>query len=454
MSEKPDHQVINKEEKLPFSTKLSFGLGGSASNFIWMMVGLYLLYFYTDIFGIPAAVAGTLFLVARVFDAINDPLMGYIADQTRTKWGKFRPYILFGSIPLAIVFILAFSTPDLPLTGKITYAVVTYVLLGILYTVVNIPYTSLTATITQNTNERASLASFMLITTYITVLVIAVATIPLVNLFPTEQEGFRNTVAIYAIISFILFMLCFAGTREKPELRSKKRQSFINHFKMIPQNKYLLILISAIFFTSAANEMRTTTAIYFFKYNVGDETVYPLFMAAVILAMICGAILTPILARKLGSKRNLYYLATLLTLPYLGILFVPYDNVMTIIAIATSGSIGSGMTIVLNWSMLPDTIEYGELKTGIRGEGIVYASINFTNKLAYAVGGSLCGFLLSWSGFIPNVAQTAQTQQIITYMLVLFPFFAAIIAVAIISFYKIDEKFYGEMIDQINARKT
>ncbi|MEW5786125.1 MAG: glycoside-pentoside-hexuronide (GPH):cation symporter [Bacillota bacterium] len=340
MSGSEEQSVPAMTDRLSFGKKLGFGLGGSASNFIWMMISLYMLYFYTDVFGIPAAVAGTLFLVARIWDAVNDPIMGYIADQTRTKWGKFRPYLLFGSVPLAVIYVFTFTTPDLSQSGKIIYAAVTYVLLGILYTLVNIPYNSMAAVITQDTNERSKLASFMLVSTYITVLFISVATIPLVSLFPTEQTGFSFTVGIYAVLSLLLFLICFAGTREKEDLVKRQRYSFKNHIKLIPRNKYLLILISAVFFTSAANEMRTTAAIYYFKYNVGNESIYPMFMLVVALSMILGALLAPRLAARLGSKRNLYIIATLLpTITGLGILFTSFENLPVILLLSAIGSV-------------------------------------------------------------------------------------------------------------------
>ncbi len=439
--------------KLSFGRKLGFGLGGAASNFIWMMISLFMLYFYTDVFGISAAAAGVLFLVARIWDAVNDPVMGYLADQTHSKWGKFRPYLLFGSVPLAVVYVLTFTTPDLSPSGKIIYAAVTYVLLGIFYTVVNIPYNSLAAVITQDTNERSELASYMLVSTYVAVLILAVATIPLVNLFPTEQAGFRFTAAIYAALSLVLFLICFAATREKDTLVKRKGDRFMDHLKLIPRNKYLLILISVVFFTSTANEMRTTAAIYFFKYNFGDDSVYPLFMLVVALSMIFGAILAPALAKKLGSKRNLYILATLLpAVTGLGILFTPYENLGLIILLSALGSVGGGMLFVLVWSMIPDTVEYGEWKTGVRGEGIIYSTLTFATKMAYAAGGTLAGLLLSWAGYVPNITQTPQAQKIILYMLALFPVIAGILAVIIMLFYKIDARFYGNLLREINER--
>lgn len=454
MPSKADQAVLDKTDQLSFGRKLGYGLGGSASNFIWQMISLYMLYFYTDVFGIPAAVAATIFLVARIWDAVNDPFMGFIADQTRSKWGKFRPYLLFGSIPLAVVFVITFTTPDLSASGKIIYAVVTYILLGMIYTVVNIPYNSLAAVITQNTNERSSLAAVMLILTYITVLIIAVATIPLVNLFPTEQLGFSFTVGIYAFLSMIMFMVCFASTREKASLVKRERHGFGSEIKLVSRNKYLLILISAVFFTSAANEMRTTAAIYFFKYNIGDENLFPLFMFVVAFSMILGATLTPMLGRKLGSKRNLYYIGTLLpVIAGSGILFIPFENLPAIILLSAVGSVGGGITFVLIWSMIADTVEYGEWKTGIRGEGIIYSTLTFITKMAYAAGGALAGMLLSWAGYVPNIVQSPQVQRILLYMLALFPIISGILAICIMAFYKIDVKFYGEILKQINERK-
>lgn len=453
MTSSGEQTALNQTEKLSFGKKLGFGVGGAASNLIWMMISLYMLYFYTDVFGISAAVAGAIFLGARIWDAVNDPIMGYLADQTRTKWGKFRPYLLFGSVPLALIYILTFTTPDLSPNNKIIYAAVTYVLLGMLYTVVNIPFNSLASVITQDTNERSKLASFMLITTYVAVLILAVVTLPLVSLFPTEQIGFSVTVTIYAVLSMALFLICFASTREKQSLVSRERVSLRRSLKLLPANKYLLILISAIFFTSAANEMRTTAAIYFFKYNFGDEGIYPLFMLVVALSMIFGALLAPALSKKLGSKRNLYVLSTLVSIfTGTGILFTPPESLGVIILLSALGSIGGGMIFVLVWAMIPDTVEYGEWKTGVRAEGIVYSTLTFTTKMAYAVGGALAAMLLSWSGFIPNVAQTPQTQQMILYMLALFPVIGGIAAMLIMYFYKIDAKFYAKLLDEINER--
>lgn len=465
MSRSAEETMAVKTDRLSFGRKLGYGLGGSASNFIWQMVSLYMLYFYTDVFGISAAVAGTIFLGARIFDAANDPIMGYLADQTRSRWGKFRPYILFGTVPLAITFILTFSTPALSATGKVIYAAVTYVLLGVAYTVVNIPYNAMAAVITQNTNERSSVSAIMLITTYIAVLIIAVATMPLVKAFPTEQLGFTVAVSIYALLSVALFFICFATTREKTELVKRQRHGLGHTLKLLFANKYLLILLSTVFFTSVANEMRSGAAIYFFKYNVGNQDLYPMFMLVIILSMIVGALLTPMLGRKLGSKRNLFIIATVLTMAAgAGILLVSYKSLpeMTITpetlpalyVLSALGSIGGGINFVLAWSMIADTVEYGEWKTGVRGEGIIYSTMTFTTKLAYAVGGALSGLLLGMAGYVPNVVQTPAVQKVILYMLALFPVLAGLIAIGIMSFYKIDVRFYNRILKEIKERES
>ena len=182
-----------KAFRLSFPRKLGYGLGSSASNFTWQMVSFYLLFFYTDVFGITAAVAGTILLVARVFDGLNDPVVGYIVDRTRSRWGRFRPYLLFGSVPIALLLVLTFSSPEFSAGGKIAYAAATYILLGVAYTFLTVPHSALMASVTQDTNERSSLASLVMISIYATILIVAAATMPLVKIFPSQQTGFTLT---------------------------------------------------------------------------------------------------------------------------------------------------------------------------------------------------------------------------------------------------------------------
>jgi len=439
---------------LSLPRKVGYGLGSSASNFIWQMVSFYLVFFYTEIFGIPAAAVGTILLASRIFDALNDPLMGHIADQTRTRWGRFRPYLLFNSVPIAVILVLTFSTPDLSMSGKIIYAAVTYLLLGVAYTAMTVPHTALMASMTQDTNQRSSLASTLTIAIFSTILVVAAVTMPLVNSFSSPQMGFTITAGIYGAVAIVLYLVCFASTRELPATQ-RSRHSFREALKLLLANKPLLILLVAVFFTQAANDMRTTSAIFFLKYNLGMELFYPVFMAIMILSMIAGALLSPVLGRKLGNKRNLYSIGMLIVIiAGTMVLFTPYENVTAIIVLLAISSAGVGITYVMTRSMLADMVEYGEWKTGVRGEGITVSTYGVSNKLGYAAGGSLAAFLLAFSGYVPNSAQTPEALAMIRYMLVLFPVIAGAIAVVIMLHYRVDTRSFNHILQQIRERRA
>jgi sugar (glycoside-pentoside-hexuronide) transporter len=442
----------SQPSKLSFARKLGYGLGSSASNFTWQMVSFYLLFFYTDVFGIPAAVAGTILLAARIFDGLNDPVVGYIVDRTRTRWGRFRPYLLFGSWIDALILILVFTTPPFSLSGKIAYAATTYVLLGVIYTFLTVPHSALMAATTQDTQERSSLAAVTMIAIYSTVLIVAAGTMPLVNSFASRQIGFTITAVLYGMLAVVLYLICFASTRETAP-KPAKRHSFKAELNMIVRNKYLLILLLAIFLVQVANDMRTSSVIFFFKYNLKNETFYPVFMMIMILAMIAGASISPWLGRKLGSKRNLYLIGTLIiAVSGVGVMLTPQDNLVLITIALGVSSVGIGITYVMIRSMLADTVEYGEWKTGLRGEGIIFSTFGVSNKLGYAAGGSMAAFLLASAGYAPGIAQTPQVQRIILFMVTLFPIIAAILAAIVLLFYKVDAEYYRKMLNSINPK--
>jgi glucuronide carrier protein len=444
--------AVNQTRQLSFARKIGYGLGSAANNFTWQMVSFYLLFFYTDVFGITAAVAGVILLAARIFDGLNDLVEGHIVGLTRSRWGRFRPYLLFGSIPIALLLVFTFSTPMLSPEGKIVYAATTYVLLGIAYSFITIPHSSLLASMTQDTDERSSLASLIMISIYATILIVAAATMPLAKSFSSLQIGFTMTSAIYGSLAVVFYLICFTSTREvKP--RSVRRHSFKEELKLVVQNKFLLILLLAIFFTQAANDMRASAAIFFIKYNIGNESFYPLFMGIMVLSMMVGASFTPLLSRKLGSKRNLYIIGTLIVIVSgTMVLFTPYENLPLITISLAVSSLGIGITYVMIRSMLADTVEYGELKTGIRGEGIIFSTFGVINKLGYATGGSLAAFLLASAGYVPNVAQNHQVQTVLLYMLTLFPIIAGVLAIGIMLFYKVDARFYNLILQEIRIK--
>jgi sugar (glycoside-pentoside-hexuronide) transporter len=448
--------TASEEGRLSFWRKAGYGLGGAASNIIWQMVNLFLLYFYTDVFGISGAIAGVIFLAARFIDAVTDPVMGYIADHTRSRWGKFRPYILFGSVPLGILYVLTFTTPDFSESGKIIYAFVTYIILGsVTYTMVNIPFNSLMATITQNPNERSELSSFNLILSQLAVLLISIATKPLIALFPNERIGFTVVVGIYAVLSVIMFIIVFISNKEKVYTTENGKYKLKDAFKLLFRNKFLLLLATAYLFSTISGTIRNASAVYYFKYNVGNEALFSVFMLIQLIGALPASALAPVIAKKMGSKRNLMIWGSVIfIIGDLGVLLISFSIPALFFLFNLIIGIGGGFAMVMNWSMIADTVEYGEWKTGMRGEGIIYSSMTFISKLAAAIGGILSGTLLSMAGYVPNQAQSPAVLSTILNMLALYPIITGIIGICLMIFYKLDDKTFNQIVKEIRERNS
>ncbi|TAL34100.1 MAG: hypothetical protein EPN93_12435 [Spirochaetes bacterium] len=447
-------EAVITPPSLPFTRKLGYAIGNPACNICYQVVNLFLLYFYTDVFGITGAVAGIIFLVARIIDAAVDPMVGYIADQTNTRWGKFRPYVLFGAPILCLFFALTFITPDLSPSLQVAYAFATYISFGILYSIVNIPFNSLAAAITQNTNERNSLAAIGLVLTQVAVVAVAIITRPAVKLFSSEAAGFGIMVSIYAAIALSMFMVSFSMTKEAISPTGTGRYNLQSALHLVTRNKYLLLLAGAYLASGIAGTVRSFSAIYFFKYNAGDENLFGPFMLVQVLGALPASALTPMIAAKLQNKRNLFIIGILIFIfGDFGVLLMSYSNPALFFLFNFIIGIGGGITMVLTWSMLPDTIEYGEWKTGIRGAGITYSAFSFVAKVAAAVGGGLAGAILTWAGYTPNVAQPDFVKDTILHMLALFPLIAGIIGLILLSFYRIDNRFFARMVREIAERR-
>ncbi len=263
-------------EKISLYEKISYGFGDFASSMFWTLFSMFLLFFYTDVFGISAAAAGTMFLVARLWDTVNDPIMGMLGDRTKTRWGKFRPYLLFVAIPFAIIGILTFTTPDLSPEGKLVYAYITYTLMMMVYTAINVPYASLLGVITSNTEERTSLASFRFIGGFSAGLMVTATANYLVEYFSATNDtaaAYQKTVAIYAILSAIFFLLTFAGTKERLNTLEVESSSFREDLGDLLKNRPWFIMLFAAIAVLVFNSLRGSAILYYFKYYVGDQNV-------------------------------------------------------------------------------------------------------------------------------------------------------------------------------------
>jgi len=443
----------SKPPGLGFGRKVGYAAGEYAANLSWQLVKVFLLYFYTDVYGISAAQGGLIYLVSRVWDAVNDPIMGYIIDHTNTRWGRFRPYILFGAVPLGISTVLAFSTPDLGPAGKFAYALVTFLLLCTVYTIVTLPYTSLTAVITTDTNERSSLAGYRMIFAGLGVVTVSVFTQPLVKLFESERAGFQAVVAAYSLAAIAMYYVTFASTAERAEIKREKKYRIRDITAIITKNRPLLLLAATVFFTGISITLRQSAGMYFIKYNLGRQDLFPVYMAVLIAGAIIGVVLSTFLSRRIG-KRNASIIAILSSIVGdLGVLFTPYGYVPVIFSFFFIAGLGYGATAQLMWAMAPDTVEYSEWKTGIRAEGITFSAFSFVLKLETAVGGVLAGIILSASGYVPNAVQSAATTRAILYMTALAPIITGVFGIILLSFYTLDKASFEKIVDELRQRK-
>ena len=440
--------------KLSFRSKLFYGGGDFAINIMWQLTVFYLLFFYTDIFGLSPANAGLVFFIAKIWDAITDPIMGYIADNTSTRWGKFRPYILFGSVPALIMIVLCFTSPDLSQSGKFYWALFTYITFTTLYTVIAIPVGSLIPAMTQDRDERTSLASFRFLGASSGSIAVAVLTLPLVGLFSSPQYGFPIVIACLAFFGAIFAFLCFYNTKEIYSKPYEKNIGFKEIIKMIFTNFPLHFVILALLTTWVANNTKQLTTIYFVKYNLNLEAYFSPILLGVILQIMFGAYLTNLIKHRF-EKKSLFMIGTFLyVITDLIVYFITgYENFWLLAFVTSFGFIGFGMAGVMAWSMIADTVEYGEWKSGFRAEGLLNAAHVFVFKLSVGVSAWLAGFVLETTNYVANAPiQNQETLEGLTIMGFIFPAIAGTTAIIVTYFNKYDSAFYEKIFTDLKQR--
>lgn len=431
------------KRRLTFKEKATYALGDLAGNLTWQLVKLLLIYFYTDIYGISPKEAGLIYLVSRIWDAVNDPIMGYIADHTHTRWGRFRPYMLFGAIPLAISTILTFSTPVLDESWKFAYALVTFLMLSTLYTLVTLPYSTLAAVITDDADERSSIAGFRMIFAILGLSVVSVATGPLVRLFEDEATGYQVVVTGYSILATVLFWISFGSVKEQILPTQKESYTIKQVPSLIFKNRPLLLLAGAVFFTGMAGAMKMGAGMYFCKYFLRDQGLFSYFMLAVITGAAVGVVMSTNLTRRFSKKSLFLFGITIECVADMGLFGFSSTSIKAlpeIFSMLFISSIGGGIGIQLMWAMAPDLVDYGEWKTGKRADGMTYAALSFVQKLDTGIGGAMIGFILGYAGYIEPLdgilqEQTKGTLLGILFMVSLAPVIAGIIALSFVAFY-------------------
>lgn len=441
--------------KLPLKEKLCFSSGEYASSMVWQTLMFFLPIFYTDTFGLPAATLATMFLVVRFFDAFTDPIVGMIADRTKTRWGRFRPYILGFSIPFGVGLVLMFSTPDLGAQGKVIYAYVTYSLMMLIYTAISIPYNSMIGVVTPDPNERASLSSYKFIFAYLAGVSVQLLVIPMVQKLGegNSAKGYQMSMAIFGGIAILLFFLTFAFSRERVQPSPDQKSKVSEDLKDLLANKPWLIL----FFVSLASlvyiAIRSAVIAYFFKYNLGNEAAAGVFMALGTGCTLLGVLPTKWLASKIGKVRLYRYCFVVVTVAGSCFFFLGPDQLVLIYITQIIASFAGGPLFPLLWSMIADTADYSEWKTGRRATGLAFSALTFSQKMGFSIGGGVVMMLLGFFGFEPNVAQTDSSLLGIRLNLSLIPSAISAIGFFLLLAYRLDEKQMEQITKDLESRR-
>ncbi|QYJ76736.1 glycoside-pentoside-hexuronide (GPH):cation symporter [Shewanella sp. FJAT-52076] len=427
--------------------KIAYGLGDTASNIVFQTVMLFLTFFYTDIFGISAAYVGTMFLAVRIMDAVTDPLMGYLADRTNTRWGRYRPYLLWFAFPFAAISVLAFTTPDLSESGKEWYAFATYALLMLAYTAINIPYCALGAALTTNPAERVSVQSYRFVFAMLGGVMVSALTLPLVDFFGQgdKAKGYQLTILAMSIVGAVMFLLCFIGTKERDFSTDDSSGNFKAAAAALWANDQWRVLSTAAIFLLTGLVLKSTLAIYYVKYFLGREDMISVFVTSGVVGNIFGVALAKKLADNMCKVKAYIRLQLIAAALCMAAWFVPADQYVLALVFYIAWNFTINMGTPLLWAKMADTVDYGQFKTGVRTTGLVYSSVIFFIKLGLAIGGALGGWLLAAYGYRPDVVQTEETRAGILLCFTLYPALASIAVAFVMRHYKLNSQRVAEI---------
>jgi glycoside/pentoside/hexuronide:cation symporter, GPH family len=482
-------------QKLPVLEKVGYSLGDAAANFVFQTMILFQLNFYTDTVGIAADIAGYLLLAGRLWDAFFDPMIGVITDRTNTRWGKFRPWVLWSALPWGIVMVLAYTTPTQNPMWKIIYACVTNILLMTLYSVNNTPYSAMTGVMTGNVNERTSLSSYRFVSAMIAQLIIGGFTLPLVAKFGkgNDAKGWQMTIGLWAILCVILFVLTFLSTRERIQPDQRQELAGKQDFRNLAKNGpwIAMFIITLVHFTYAA--LRGGTVLYYFKYYVNQDRMYglletiglahaasggiwygllntfglivdtdkknvasvgfSLFNMSSQFVTVIGVLCATFLSIRFGKKIVVQLGFALSGIFMASFIFLPAGAIGTTFILEYLRALAFAPTIPLLWAMFADVVDYAEWKTGRRTTGIIYATIMFGLKAGLSLGGAIAGKILKLYGYVPNVQQSPKALLGIRMTISVFPAILFVIIVVILCFYKISKKLNIQIQDELAERR-
>lgn len=446
-----------EQPRLSTSEVVAYGSGDLAFNLYFTFCSLFLLYFYTDVLGLSASVAGLIIMAALVWEGITDPAMGVIASRTRSRFGSYRPYLLFGAPVLAFAFIAMFLPLGLSGNALAAFCLATHILFRTVYTVVNIPFVALSARMSADSLARSRLAGARMLFAILTGLFLAAATLPLVARFGGGREGFLWVAALYAAIATLVLLNCFRKTSEAIGEAPDAHPTFGAMLGAVRSNRVFLLLLGATLVGSVGYAMGGKALLYYMKYYAGSEETITIGLTVSLAAAALSMLLWVKLTQRIGKRAVwLSGIAISATANILVFALAPKAGPLLYSLLAISG-VGNAAFVLTFWSMLPDTVEVGEWQTGFRAEGALVGFLAFTQKVALGIGTGLIGILLDVIGYVPNVPQTPEALASIRGLATVVPAMLAIGAGLFIYFYPLDTRTHARLVRAIgwrNARRN
>lgn len=460
---------MNKKLRASKAAVFCYGFGDLASQFVWTFVGSYLTVYYTDVVGLAPAAVSVIMLVARIWDAVNDPMMGAIAERSHSKFGRFRPWIAFGCPFLAVFSVLTFANPFRGNTASgITWAAVTYIITGMLYTLVNIPYGAMNSVMTEDADQRNQLNTSRNIGMNVGMAVVSALAPTLLLMFSNkgakvaDSKGYLWTAVLFAIVSIPLFLVVFFTSKEvvnpnkgltKQEIAAKnsKKLSVKETLKNLVKNKYLMIITLIMAVQMTAYMGRIAVVAYWVIYCLDSFAMLSIITTIPTVLGVVGSLFVPKAAKKFGKRQVLWFSMLIQSIGLLIMYFAPFDNIkMVIVGDVIFGLFNVGMPMTL--SMVADSVDYMELKTGVRNDGTAYATYGLATKLGNAIGGSVGILIISAFGYVANAKQTTEALRGINITVNLIPAILFLVAVGCCFLWKMTDKDADDIRAKLIAR--
>ncbi|MBJ7391772.1 MAG: MFS transporter [Chthoniobacterales bacterium] len=460
-------------DELGLTEKIGYGAGDFASNLYFQFFNLFLFYYYTDVFGLAPVSVGTMYLIANFWNAVNDPMMGALADRVQTKQGKYRPFLLWCALPYGLLGYAIFANPDLGEVGKLAYAYTTFIAFKMIYTAINVPYSALMGVISPKEKDRMSLATYRFLGAFGGGFLISLLVRPLVKFFGGDDEvvGFQATMAVFGVLSIVFFLLTYVTTRERVAPQLNQNVSVMEDLRLLARNVPWIIMLAAAVCTLASVAVRGAVSIHYFKYYVGnsDKTVFSLgqagsafflnfdvttvFLSSGMLAFILGVSFSGVLGRLLGKRNALAILTLANGLAIIGFFFIPPEKTALMFGVNLLANLLAGPTPALVWALYTDVADYGEWKFGRRATGLVFSGAMFAQKMGLTIGGTISGWVLGLSGFVANEEQSPESLMGIRIMFCLIPGALALLNGVIIIFYPLNTAKTEEMHRQLQRMR-